>query len=162
MKRIKTYNQLFENQDKRNTIITQIKLILKYSDDGSYSSADLELDSDPIYNDTANILIDVFNIDYVHCTVYGGYKMEQEVSEFDANYTKLDDYVLETIIDNLLNGVEFEKITYNNIPIIEENDYNDMLILLTLSEFKNINDILNLPKTYDRYLLIMKKNKYKI
>ena len=62
MKRIKTYNQLFENQDKRNTIITQIKLILKYSDDGSYSSADLELDSDPIYNDTANILIDVFSV----------------------------------------------------------------------------------------------------
>ncbi len=37
-----------------------------------------------------------------------------------------------------------------------------MLILLTLSEFKNINISLNLPKTYDRYLLIMKKNKYKI
>lgn len=96
-----------ENDDSKLKIIEEIKdIVTKY---GSYiTMMELEADSSPIYkeeDDTIH-LIERLTSNDVGIIVYGGYKGEEEIEEYDVNYEELEMDTLDEIKDLLDEAIE--------------------------------------------------------
>ena len=86
--------ELKSNTEKQEKI-DYIKRVL--SDWGSVSTADLELDSSPMYNSIGSnhvMLIEAFNVNYVRVVEY---VHETETDETDVSYDNLSDDLIDEI-----------------------------------------------------------------
>lgn len=91
-------NSETENYDTKDEIITLITD--KIGECGLITTSDLYLDSDILLKDSSEgiHLIDRFNYEGVNVVVYGGYKNETEIDEYEIPYEKIDIDILEEIL----------------------------------------------------------------
>jgi len=124
MKNVKSFNQLFEN----NEIIKEIQRILQFTEEKSISTGELCLDSSPYYNeDELGIhLIEHFYLYGVDIVIYGGYKNEQVIEEYPRSYDILDKETLSEILFSLKEGIETDCLKINLKYL--DNEYLEELI----------------------------------
>ena len=156
--------KLYElNDTKRNRewLIERIRLILEYSTEHSYTSGDLEVDSDPVYysTDETIALIDTYNIDGVDYTVYGGYKKETEIDNSSISYEQLDFQLLEEIKNILMGAVEYEMILIND-EIEDEEVYKKILSMFNILNVDYDKEMF--PDTFEEFMRKKNMKKYKI
>ena len=156
--------KLFELNDtleNRKFLIKKIQYTLECSTEQSYSGADLEVDSDPVYYSTDDTIALINNylptsFEYV---VYGGYKHETELESGHDEYIKLgiDDLIeIWTIIKE---GVEYDMIELDFF-IENEKDYEKLIFVLDVGESGRDKSIY--PNTFEDYLLKQKTDEYDI
>lgn len=96
-----------ENYSSKEEIIDLIKN--KTSECGLITTQDLYMDSDILIDDSSQgiHLIDGFHYDGVNVSIYGGYKNETIMDEYEIPYEKLDTDILEEIL-SLVENYECE------------------------------------------------------
>lgn len=100
-----------DNSDfnSHKVIIDKIKNLV--SDYGGYiSMSDMEAESSPLYKEMGKTihLIERINSDDVTIIVYGGYKYESEIGEYEVVYDKLDMNILIQIKELLDNAIRYD------------------------------------------------------
>jgi hypothetical protein len=97
----------WDDNDPNLKIIEEIKnLVVTYG--GHITMMDLEADSSPLYNEGESTihLIERLMPDEVGIIVYGGYKYEEEVDEYDVPYEDLEINILIEIKELLDEAIE--------------------------------------------------------
>ena len=121
MKNLKTYNQLFENTKiKKDDLIKDIIFYLNFSEEQSYTSGELMLDSSVVFFEDGNTihLIEVYFKTFVEIVVYGGYKYSIEEYTYSKKYEELSIDILEEIYSNIRDGIG------NNIIELDLTNFN--------------------------------------
>ena len=162
MKYLNKY-KLFEMKDtlgNRKFLIKKIEYALTLSIEQLYSSADLELETDPVYysNDEEIALINNFTIDKVGYDVYGGYKKETVIDSGVIPYSKLDFETLEEIWELIKESIELDMIQLN-MEIKNQEYYEKLIFVLSVNGER---DYIRFPDTYKDYLLKQKTDEYNI
>ena len=91
-------NSDIENYDTKDEIITLITD--KIGECGVITTGELNLDSDILLKDSSDgiHLINQFFYEGVNVVVYGGYKNQTEIDEYELPYEKIDIDILEEIL----------------------------------------------------------------
>lgn len=99
------------NYDPRKKLINELKeIVTRYG--GYITMGEMESESSPSYKtiDQQVHLIEVVSSNGVGVVVYGGYKYETVLEEYDVDYEKLDMDILIEIKEIIDNAIEFEMI----------------------------------------------------
>ena len=105
--KIKLDNYDNPNYDFRTELINDIKYLVEKSD-GWLTMADMEASSSPVYqsiNQEIHLIERLVN-NSVNVVIYGGYKYETELGEYNIPYEKLDNSILIEIKELLDNYIE--------------------------------------------------------
>jgi len=93
-------NSDVNNYSSNDELISSI--LLKTDECGYITTNDLQMNSISFKEMNGEIhLIDAFHSDGVNVVVYGGYKYETEMGEYEIPYDKLDTNILEEILSNI-------------------------------------------------------------
>lgn len=98
---------IIEDLTPKESNIEEIKHIL--DNIGSVTTQDLEMDSSLVFKDGSGEihLIERFNAKDVTVVVYGGYKLETEIDDYEVSYDRLDEDMLEDILRRLKQHEEY-------------------------------------------------------
>lgn len=107
---------IIEDLSPTDSIIETIKSIIEET--GMLTTSDLELDASPVYKEgTSEIhLIERFNQNNVTVVVYGGYKLQDEIDEYEVPYNELNEDTLEDILKHLEDQKDFSNWRDNGFP----------------------------------------------
>ena len=98
-----------KSYDPKQKLITEIKeLVSRYG--GYITMGEMEAESSPSYKtiDQEVHLIETLSFEDVSVVVYGGYKYQDELREYDVKYEDLDMDILIEIKEIIDNAIEFE------------------------------------------------------
>jgi len=154
--------KIFENYETTDSLIKKINLILKNSEEQSYTSGELEQESDIIYydNDDYLALIDKYYIDEFGYTVYGGYDFSDILYSDRNSYKSLDYEQLEKILDSLSLAIEFDFIKLvDQEEFKSDKDYKEYINLLKTVNKYNIHKY---PENYQDFLKMKKAKEFNL